>query len=145
MTKNLQIPGEENVDPGVGGDDDDKREEEDLAVVQGVVDVGPMVRAEISGEDLFLDISEVNRHYHILHSLGHILHSLDISQYIGCTREAQIRPQIWDGSSTREGLAYQEKVSRCRFFLRTTWTALTINNNMCQSGAVSTTGLFSWW
>ena len=43
----------------------------------------------ISGENLFLDISEVNRHYHISHSLGHILHSLDISQYIGCTREAQ--------------------------------------------------------
>ena len=41
-----------------------------------------------------LDISEVNRQYHISHSLGHILHSLGISQYIGCTREAQIRPQI---------------------------------------------------
>ena len=42
---NLEIPGEENVDPGVGGDDDDERQEEDLAVVQRVVDVRPVVRA----------------------------------------------------------------------------------------------------
>ena len=39
-------PGEENVDPGVGGDDDDEREEEDLAVVERVVDVRPVVRAK---------------------------------------------------------------------------------------------------
>ena len=40
------LPGEENVDPGVSGDDDDEREKEDLAVVQRVVDVRPVVRAE---------------------------------------------------------------------------------------------------
>ena len=40
------IPGEENIDPGVGGDDDDERDEEDLAVVQRVVDVRPVVRPE---------------------------------------------------------------------------------------------------
>ena len=40
------IPGQENIDPGVSGDDDDERQEEDLAVVERVVDVGPVVRAE---------------------------------------------------------------------------------------------------
>ena len=39
------VPGEENVDPGVGGDDDDEGQEEDLAVVQRVVDVRPVVWA----------------------------------------------------------------------------------------------------
>ena len=39
-------PGEENVDPGVGGDDDDERQEEDLAIVERVVDVRPVVRTE---------------------------------------------------------------------------------------------------
>ena len=39
------VPGEENVDPGVGGDDDDEGQEEDLAVVQRVVDVRPVVGA----------------------------------------------------------------------------------------------------
>ena len=43
---NIFLPGEENVDPGVSGDDDDEREKEDLAVVQRVVDVRPVVRAE---------------------------------------------------------------------------------------------------
>ena len=37
----------------------------------------------------------LNQH-HILHSLGHIFHSFDISQYIRCIREAQI---IWDPGS----------------------------------------------
>ena len=40
------IPGQEDVYPGVGGDYDDEREEEDIAVVEGVVDVRPVVRAE---------------------------------------------------------------------------------------------------
>ena len=40
------IPGEENVDPCVGCNDDDEGQEEDLAVVERVVDVGPVVRAE---------------------------------------------------------------------------------------------------
>ena len=40
-------PGEECVDPGVGGDDDDEGEEEDLAVVSRVVDVIPVGRAAI--------------------------------------------------------------------------------------------------
>ena len=40
------IPGQENIDPGVSGDDDDERHEEDLAVVQCVVDVRPVVRAK---------------------------------------------------------------------------------------------------
>ncbi len=31
-----------------------------------------------------------------------------------------MRPQIWDCFSTRE-IAYQERVSRCSFFSRTTW------------------------
>ena len=39
-------PGQENVYPDVGGDDDDERDEEDLAVVQRVVDVRPVVGAE---------------------------------------------------------------------------------------------------
>ena len=34
----------------------------------------------------FPNISEVNRQYYILHSLG-------ISQYIECTREDQVRPE----------------------------------------------------
>ena len=42
----LWIPGEENIDPGVCGDDDDEGQEEDLAVVQSVVDVRPVVRTE---------------------------------------------------------------------------------------------------
>ena len=42
---NLQIPGEENIDPSVGGNDDDEGQEEDLAVVQRVVDVRPVVGA----------------------------------------------------------------------------------------------------
>ena len=41
----IQIPGQENIDPGVGGDDDDEGQEKDLAVVQRVVDVRPVVRA----------------------------------------------------------------------------------------------------
>ena len=41
------LPGEERVDPGVGGDDDDEGEEEDLAVVSRVVDVIPVGRAAI--------------------------------------------------------------------------------------------------
>ena len=53
---------------------------------------------------------------HISQSLGR----KNISQYIGCTREAQMRPQIWDCFSTRE-IFYQERVSRCSFFSRTTW------------------------
>ena len=40
-------PGEECVDPGVGGDDDDEGEEEDLAVVSRVIDVRPVVRAAV--------------------------------------------------------------------------------------------------
>ena len=40
-------PGEECVDPCVGGDDDDEGEEEDLAVVSRVVDVIPVGRAAI--------------------------------------------------------------------------------------------------
>ena len=40
-------PVEECVYPDVGGDEDKKREKEDLAVVQRVVDVGPVGRAEI--------------------------------------------------------------------------------------------------
>ena len=40
------IPGQEDIDPGVGGNNDDEREEEDIAVVEGVVDVRPVVRDE---------------------------------------------------------------------------------------------------
>ena len=40
------IPGQEDIDPGVGGNNDDEREEEDIAVVERVVDIRPVVRAE---------------------------------------------------------------------------------------------------
>ena len=40
-------PVEECVYPDVGGDEDKQGEEEDLAVVQRVVDVGPVGGAEI--------------------------------------------------------------------------------------------------
>ena len=39
-------PGEKNIDLGVSGDDDDEWDDEDLAVVERVVDVRPVVRAE---------------------------------------------------------------------------------------------------
>ena len=41
-------PGEKGVYPDVGGDDDEEGEEEDLAVVRGVVDVRPVVRAAVN-------------------------------------------------------------------------------------------------
>ena len=40
------IPGQENINPRVGGNDDDQRQEEDLTVIESVVDVRPVVRAE---------------------------------------------------------------------------------------------------
>ena len=46
-------PVEECVYPDVGGDEDKQGEKKDLAVVQCVVDVGPVGRAEI----LIFDIS----------------------------------------------------------------------------------------
>ena len=41
-------PGEKGIYPDVGGDDDEEGEEEDLAVVRGVVDVRPVVRAAVN-------------------------------------------------------------------------------------------------
>ena len=43
-------PVEECVYPDVGGDEDKQGEKEDLAVVQRVVDVGPVGGAEILGK-----------------------------------------------------------------------------------------------
>ena len=41
-------PVEKGVYPDVGGDDNEQGEEEDLAVVRGVVDVRPVVRAAVN-------------------------------------------------------------------------------------------------
>ena len=41
-------PGEEHIDPDVGGDDDEEWEEKDFAVVGRVVDVRPVVRAAVN-------------------------------------------------------------------------------------------------
>ena len=53
LTSNKQAPppGQDCVDPDVGGHDDDEGEEEDLTVVGGVVDVRPVDRPGHAGKE----------------------------------------------------------------------------------------------